>query len=389
MAYSFRIVIFGPPGSGKSTLLKKIYELYREASLHNIRFLGGSWRSGIDYCAFNIGDFKYEVYAPPGTSSIKVFRNKIVKNADGIIFVIPAQEDMIEKTASFILELRRLLFDRHKDKVEDFPVIYAVNIFEKTISDSIKNIIEQLNLPPNSIVVTFSPDSEQDIRSLFGKITLLSSLRRLDSKSYYLELEKLRDESQQLIQQIVSPPPPAPVVEAPAASTMPPSLPPPEAVQKTSEEISLPEVPTIETEQEHQPIQQVPQNLLMHFPPELKNKLLQNYINEVVLVDFDRAIGHIPRGYAFGSGKVISYVSNPLKLVELSIIAKHSLGFLLTDGFTFVGLIHLPMQGFIILETTSSHIKKMLNLVKNLKKVFSKYKTVDEKTLIRVLNEAL
>lgn len=384
--HSFRIVIFGPPGSGKSTLLKHIYEFYREASLHEIRFLGGGWRSGVDYCAFKIGDFKYEVYAPPGISQIKVFRNKIVKNADGIIFVIPAKEEMVEKTASFILELRRLLFSRYKDRTKDFPLIYAINMFKKSTVDSARNIIEQLNLPPNSIIVTFSPDSEQDIRSLFGKITLLTSLRRLDQKSYFLELKNFRSESRSLIQKIIAPPPPVPAAEIP---TIPSPQPPLEIPHKPPEEILLPDIPTMETETQAKPPQQMQQGLLMPFLPELKNKLLKNYVNEVVLVDFDRSIGHIPRGYAFGNGKIISYISDPLKLVELSIIAKHSLGFLLTDGFTFVGLVHLPTQGFIILETTSSHIKKMLNLVRKLKKAFSKYKAVNEKTLAKILNEAL
>lgn len=386
MTYSLRIVIFGPPRSGKSTLLKKIYEFYREASLHEIRFLGGGWRSGIDYCVFKIGDFKYEVYAPPATSQIKVFRNKIVKNADGVIFIIPAKEEMIEKTASFILEIKRLLFSRHKDKAKNFPLIYAINMFKGSTHASIKKIIEQLNLPPECIITTFSPESERDIRNLFGKITLLASLHRLDRKSYFLELENLQSESRSLVQKIVAPQPPAPTVEIP--STHPPQV-PPAPPHESSEEILLPEVPLIDTETQTQPSPQVPQSLIMPFSLGLKNKLLKNYINEVALVGFDRSIGHIPRGYAFGNGKIVDYISNPLKLVELSIIAKHSIGFLLTDGFTFVGLVHLPTQGFIILETTSSHIKKMLNLVRKLKKMLSKYKAIDEKRLVKVLDEIL
>ena len=131
------------------------------------------------------------------------------------------------------------------------------------------------------------------------------------------------------------------------------------------------------------------EELLMRFPEELKSKLLKNYISEVVLVGFDRSIGHIPRGYAFGSGKVVSYISNPLALVELSIIAKHSMGFLLNDGFTFLGLVQLPSQGFVILETTSSHMKKMINLVKNMRKTLSKYKVVDRNILMSVLDRIL
>jgi len=350
--------------------------------LHGIRHLGGGPTTGIDFCSFSIGDFKYEVYAPPSASSIKVFRNKLVRNADGIIFIIPSREDLMEPTASFILELRRLLFDKYKERFKDFPIIYAINFFDGSNIDP-RTIVEQLNLPENAIVYTFSIDSEKDVRELFAKITLLTSLRKLDEKSYYMELDKLIAETKSRFAEPLPPTPPGeiapPVEEAPPVDVLSSQIfveqasvsSPDASLQVSAEEASKSEL-----------------NIML-ISDSLKNKLLQNYINEVVIVDFDRSIGYIPSGYAFGTGKVVNYISDPSCLVELSIIAKHSMGFLLKDGFTFLGLVHLPSQGFIILETTSSHMKKMINFVKALKKVLSKYGYVDQKILLNTLDRIL
>ncbi len=385
MTMVFRIVIFGPSESGKSLLLRRIHEFYRDASLHDIRFLGGGPSTGVDFCSFMIGNFKYEVYAPPAASSLRLFRNKLVKNSDGIIFIIPAREDLLERTASFILELKRLLFDKYRNKLKEFPIIYAINLFDKKNLDP-NELIEQLNLPEDTIIYTFSMDSEKDIRELFGKITLLASLRRLDPKSYYVELDKLKAETKTKLRRMKKPT--VEEVTIPATEIPPIEIPPP-LQEPISEEIEALPSPT-EVTLGVQPSEERPHTLnIMRIPDSLKNKLLQNYINEVVLVEFDRSIGHIPAGYAFGTGKVVSYISDPSCLVELSIIAKHSMGFLLKDGFTFLGLVNLASQGFIILETTSSHMKKMVNLVKGLKKVLSKYRQVTEQILITTLNNIL
>jgi len=385
MGYVFRIVIFGPPNSGKSLLLKRIYEYYKDASLHGIRHLGGGPRTGVDYCSFQIGDFRYEVYAPPALSAIRVFRNKLVKNADGIIFIIPKREDMVEKTASFILELKRLLFEKHRNRSKDFPVIYVVNLFDSS-SDSIADFIQQFNLPENVIIYSFSLDSEKEVRELFAKITLLASLRRLDPKSYFIEMDRLIQESKAIF--ITEKPSVVKEIAVPPAEMPPIEIPPPKE-PLVEAEASLPELP-------EPPITTVPSEgkvqrkvNLISIPEQLKSKLLQNYINEIVIVDFDRSVGHIPRGYAFGTGKVVNYISDPTCLVELSIIAKHSLGFLLRDGFTFLGLVHLKSQGFLILETTSSHMKKMINIVKSLKKILSKYDKIGDQTFVSILNSVL
>lgn len=364
MSLRIRVIIYGPPKSGKSLFLRKIYELYRDASMHEIRHFGGGSASGVDYCTFQIGDIIYEFYAPPGASTLRVFREKLIKNADAVIFIIPMAKAHLDRTASFLLELKRALFTKFGPEADKFPVIYAPNSTRRIFSMDIESsdLVDILRLPSDSIIRPLDLDNELSVRRIFGLVIHLSLLWHVDRKQYFVEFDREVNITKNLYFKEVAIPPEealAQIVELMRA----------EAGKIGGEAFS--------------------KEMLLGFPDALKNKLLRNYVNEVVLVGFDRTIGFIPLGYAFGLGKVIDYIKDPARVVELSIIVKHSMGFLLSDGFTFLGLIPFKDQGFLILETTSSHIKKMINLVKSLKKKMSTLTTGDTKRIMEILDRVL
>ena len=366
MSLRIRVVIYGPPKSGKSLFLRKLYELYRDASMHEIRRFGGGGASGVDYCTFKLGDIIYEFYAPPGASTLRVFREKLLRNSDAVIFIIPMARAFLDKTASFLLELKRALFTKLGPEADKFPIIYAPNSTQDifTVDLEANDLIELLRLPSDSIIRPLDLSNEMSIRRLFGLVVHLSLLWRVDKKQYFVEFDREIGITRNLYFR----------EEA---------IPPEEAIAQVVE-LMYTEAGKIGAEGK------VPsREMLLEFPDPLKNKLLRNYVNEVVLVGFDRSIGFIPMGYAFGLGKVIDYIKDPARIVELSIIVKHSMGFLLSDGFTFLGLIPFRDQSFLILETTSSHIRKMINIVKALKKRISSLTAKDTQKIIHALDQVL
>lgn len=381
MTKSFRIAIYGPPNTGKSYLLKRIYELYKEASVHGIRYLGGSKRTGIDYCTFKLGDIKYEFYAPPGSSYVKVFRNKIIKNADGIVFMALPARHYLDKVSSFMLDLKKILFSKYGSLTERLPIVFLLNYTKTMINPNEaltpKEFMEALNLPKNTIIYKLDLDDEKTIRGLFGRLVHLTLLWKTDKKKYYMEYDRWVAETMAKY-----------LREVKKEAATPPEIKPP-----VREEISIPEAPEIPSMEYASPKEEkvlpTRELTLKDVPLHLKKKLLENYINEVVIIDFDRALGHVPVGYVFKHGKVLNYVFDPVFLTELGIIAKHSLGFILRDGFTFIGVVPLLNQGLVILETTISHMKKILGIVRRLRRPMQNLSASQFDRILEVIDRTL
>ncbi|MCR8501077.1 MAG: hypothetical protein QXY55_03185 [Candidatus Korarchaeota archaeon] len=361
MSSSIEIVIYGPEKSSNFLLMQKIHELYREMAIHDIRHLGGSGIEGINYCGFQIGGVIYKFYVPPSESALRVLREKLVRRASAVIFVAPASKAYLDKTASLIHELKRILSAKFSSEAGCFPIIYAINISKRTTSVDIEpsDLIEALGLPHESIIRVFDIDDESTVRGLFGTATHLSFLWNFSKKQYFIELDREFKATEDKYFKVTQ-----------FTEGIPPELTEIFAEERaTSRELSHPR--------------------LLSVSESFKSKLARNYITEITLLKFDEAIGYIPSGFIFGVGRIVKHVEDPAKVAELSIIAKHSIGTLLVDGFTALGLIKLADQGLLILESTVHHIKKLTNIVKKLQSEVSHLSSTNVKELVGALDKLL
>ena len=347
MARTLKIVLYCSVPHILAEFFRRTYHLYREASLHEIRKFGGASleSGGVEFCSFKFGDFKYEVYAPSPISRLKVVRKKLVKNADGIVFILPSHDSTFEATSSHLLDLRMIVAERYGDRIRDIPIIYAV---EAEDTSSIHRVLDTVNIDADNIVVGFSFRDNQTIRRIFGKITLLAMLREIDRRKYYWELDRMIQETRNFLQ---------------AEKHTEEELRAPEFMEEIP---SAPEIDFLEYIESQEEIREEsrPKFQVLKLSRKTKLRLLRNYIAEALLLEFDPSIGYIPTQMVFGNGKIIKYAKDPVNLAELSIIAKHSMGFLLADGVTFIGFVKLDDNRFIAMETTVSHIKKICNIIR-------------------------
>ena len=370
MARVLKILLYGPECLSSRNLLRKIYDLYREASMYSIRRFGSSISSeAVEYCSFKIGSFIFEVYVPPTSNRLRILRNNLIKKSDGIIFVIPSDEQEHEKVLSHILETRKILSKKYGPENKSLPVIFAINTEDE---ERVRQIVESLNLG-DSIIWTFSFGDEISIREIFGKITFLVSLKVLDLKKFFIEIDRLKAESYKYLKREVE------ISE----------------VREYMEELEIPMAPLPDfPELGITPVQQ--QKELPIYMPEVpavssrvKTKFIENYVVDVVLFDFDSSYGFYAKQAVFGNGKIIRFVKSPVDLAELSIIAKHSIGCLLRDGLTFIGFVPAGENKVIALETSVSHIRKMCNLVCAMRKKLRRVELDDIRDFIKKIKEIL
>ncbi|MCR8470916.1 MAG: hypothetical protein QXH98_03780 [Candidatus Korarchaeota archaeon] len=361
MSSRIGIVIYGPEKSSNFLLMQKIHELYRGVAMHDIRHLGGGGIEGINYCEFQIGDIIYEFYVPPSESALKVLREKLAKRASAIIFVAPASKAYLDKTYSLISELKHTLFAKLGPEAEHFPLIYAINISKRTtiVDMEPKDLIEALRLPHESIIRVFDIDDETAVRGLFGTATHLSFLWNFSKKQYFIELDEEFKATESKYFKIMQP-----------------------------TEVISPEYAELFVE-ERARSRETPHPRIISVSDSIKNKLARNYINEITLLKFDSTVGYIPLGFIFGAGKIVKYIEDPTRIAELSIIAKHSIGTLFVDGFTTVGFIKLADQGLLVLESTIHHMRKMINIIKELQDKVSHLTLTNIEELLMVLSKSL
>lgn len=146
-----RIVLCGPPASGKTENLQYLSRRLDPASRGRLISPAGGDDSSFffDFLAVELGDFHglrthLHLYAIPGGEGNEEARRRILRGADGLIFVADSRAD---RRASNGEALNRVRADLERAEREDEPLSVGLQYNKRDLSDilSVETLEEDLN----------------------------------------------------------------------------------------------------------------------------------------------------------------------------------------------------------------------------------------------------
>jgi hypothetical protein len=151
-----KIVLYGPANSGKTTILDTLFRLTQKErkDITPVENLTKISRTSGSTLYFDRGLFQstkqekvfYNVYAVAGQKSFSPLRERVLKGADGIIFVADSQLNFLREN---IESLKELINKSESNLISEVPLIIMLNKqdLDKVISEEeFKRILEKNQL---------------------------------------------------------------------------------------------------------------------------------------------------------------------------------------------------------------------------------------------------
>lgn len=128
-----KIVYYGPGLCGKTTNIKYIHEKLRPDTRGKLLSLATETDRTLffDFLPVDLGEVKgyqtrFHLYTVPGQVFYNSTRKMVLKGADGIVFVVDSQRDMLEANRESLANLRDNLAEQGKN-IDDIPMVFQYN----------------------------------------------------------------------------------------------------------------------------------------------------------------------------------------------------------------------------------------------------------------------
>lgn len=173
-----KIVYFGIEKSGKTTNLKYIQDNLEDNIRTPLTCLTDESNSTLffDHMFLNAGEAKgfqinYNLYGASGKADYKISREMILKETDGIIFIVDSQKSSLDENILYLKEVESII-NQGSSKKNNIPVVLQYN--KRDLNDIIELDVLERELNKNSY--PFNEAVAKEGTGVFASLKMISDL---------------------------------------------------------------------------------------------------------------------------------------------------------------------------------------------------------------------
>lgn len=198
-----KIVYYGPGLGGKTTNLETIHKGLPEKTRGKMLSLATQTDRTLffDFLPLELGSIKgmktrVQLYTVPGQVFYDATRKLVLKGADGVVFVVDSQKEMLESNLESWKNLKQNLLDNGLN-IHSIPVVIQYN--KRDLADilPVKTLNEKINdlNAPHQEAVAITGEGVQETLKTAAKLVLLSLAQRFmkQVKEDEEEIEELEE----------------------------------------------------------------------------------------------------------------------------------------------------------------------------------------------------
>lgn len=207
-----KIVYYGPALSGKTTNIQYIHKKLRSDHRGKLMTLAtqGDRTLFFDFLPVELGvirglKVRLQIYTVPGQVFYNATRKLVLKNVDGIVFIVDSQKKMLPENLESLKNLEENLRDYHQD-LKEIPFVFQYNKRDLPETSSLEELQSALNRHGAPSFESIASQGE----GVLPCLTTISKrvINKLKSTSELTTIESLRDKPSKESPDRLQPPPP-------------------------------------------------------------------------------------------------------------------------------------------------------------------------------------